>query len=280
MNPREGISIAILVVYGLLLLPLLFVLQKQGFFRQAGFFYLTMFALVRIAGGAVEIVSVHQPTNVDLAVWAGILTSVGLSPLMLAASGLLKRVNDLLPKPHSGAIKARILSIHILHLPILLSLILAIIGGTDLESKDADTQKTATHLLKAAGVLFLLCLIGLALLVLLTAPSIRNLPSGESKVLVAVVLSLPLLAVKTIYGLLCDFENDSTFSVFGASPWVWLGMAVIEEMLIAALFTFIGFVVPNIKVYEASGPSYRMNQVKAEQAANGNPYAQRYPQAV
>ena len=92
MEAREAIAVAIIAVYTAWLAASLLVNVRQGFARQTGFFYLTVFCILRIAGGAMTIVSHDNPNSVSDAEWAAILSSIGLSPLFLATSHLLKRV--------------------------------------------------------------------------------------------------------------------------------------------------------------------------------------------
>jgi len=91
VTDREGLSIGTLIFY----LPALFITSyvayKHGFGRQAGWIFLLLLALVRIIGSICEIVSVSSPSQSVITAFV-ILSSVGLSPLILAMLGLLKRV--------------------------------------------------------------------------------------------------------------------------------------------------------------------------------------------
>ena len=92
LTTRKAIAIAELVVYIPAFALALFVCFRQGFTRQLGFFYLLVFTAIRTAGAIVEILSQQNPTNKSEAEWSGILSSIGLSPLLLASIGLLERV--------------------------------------------------------------------------------------------------------------------------------------------------------------------------------------------
>ena len=89
---REHIAIAELVVYIPLALITAFIVLRHGFHRQLGWIYLCLFSGIRIAGAVLEILSHNNPDNTSDLEWAVILQSVGLSPLLLASMGLLKRV--------------------------------------------------------------------------------------------------------------------------------------------------------------------------------------------
>lgn len=88
----EGVAIAELVVYIPVALCAIFVVIRHGFHKQLGWIYLVVFSGIRISGSVLEILSTKNPDNINEKEWAIILQSVGLSPLLLATLGLLKRM--------------------------------------------------------------------------------------------------------------------------------------------------------------------------------------------
>ena len=92
LTEREDIAIAQLAIYIPSIFIAIYVSFRHGFVRQLGWVYLVIFGGLRTAGAAIEILSVKHPTSRTDATWAAILSSIGLSPLLLAALGLLKRV--------------------------------------------------------------------------------------------------------------------------------------------------------------------------------------------
>lgn len=97
VSTAEGIAYAELVVYIPIFLLTAIIIFRHGFQKQLGWIYLTIFCVVRIAGAIFEIKREHNPTNKTDIEWAEILQSVGLSPLLMASLGLLKRVSVLIP---------------------------------------------------------------------------------------------------------------------------------------------------------------------------------------
>ena len=92
VSQREAIDIAVLVIY-ILLLPLsLFVVFRHGSSRSVGFLYLCVFCGIRIASSIMGIISQNNRSSQTDLVWAGVLGSVGISPLLLASFGLVSRV--------------------------------------------------------------------------------------------------------------------------------------------------------------------------------------------
>lgn len=92
VSTEEGIAIAELCVYIPIFILTLVVVIRHGFQRQLGWIYLAIFCIIRLAGAGFKIESVHHPTNKTDTEWSAILQSVGLSPLLMASLGLLKRV--------------------------------------------------------------------------------------------------------------------------------------------------------------------------------------------
>jgi hypothetical protein len=74
---RDPLLTAELAIYAILALPVLYLLFRHSTAGLLGWFYLFAFCSLRIVGGALTSSS------------AGIISSIGLSPLLLAASGIL-----------------------------------------------------------------------------------------------------------------------------------------------------------------------------------------------
>ena len=91
-SPSESLDIAELAIFSPLLLLTLFVIYRHGIHRQSGWIYLSIFCLIRIIGGALGIAAARNPSNVSDLKWSAILGSIGISPLLLASLGLLKRM--------------------------------------------------------------------------------------------------------------------------------------------------------------------------------------------
>ena len=88
---RSGISVAELVVYFPSLLVAVWIASRHGFGRNAGWFFIIIFSLVRIIGAICQLISISHPSTGVLEA-AFICSSVGLSPLLLVLTGLLSRV--------------------------------------------------------------------------------------------------------------------------------------------------------------------------------------------
>ena len=104
VNDSEVIAYAELCVYIPIFILTVIVVVRHGFQKQLGWIYLAIFCIIRVAGAGFKIESVHNPTNETDAEWSAILQSVGLSPLLMASLGLLKRMYALLSSdPHADS---------------------------------------------------------------------------------------------------------------------------------------------------------------------------------
>jgi hypothetical protein len=264
VTASEGIAIAEICIYSPIFILTLITLFRHGIKRQSGWIYLAIFCLVRIAGALFEVETTKHPRDVTDAEWAAILQSVGLSPLLLASFGLLKRVIDLVSHhvrsdPEAGpniaiaggrvgkmisnratATSRRSRIIQLSQVPIVLALILCIIGGRDIFSGTASEATRGLTLTKVGIVIFLLGYVLLAALSALTVRDVSGAPSGEKRLYGVIVAAIPLLGIRLLWSMLTVFLNSGKFALKDENPWVKLGMAVIEEFLIVFMYTIVG----------------------------------------
>lgn len=106
LNSHGDLAIVELIFYTPALALALWVAGRHGFGRQAGWIFLAVLILVRIIGSAMLLASEHKPSTA-LITGAAILDGVGISPLLLAMLGILKRMFGSLSSP-SGYIRYRL----------------------------------------------------------------------------------------------------------------------------------------------------------------------------
>ena len=83
----SGIPVAQLVVFAILFQPSIYVLFKHGKPGILGWICIQSFCIVRIVGSVLQIIQEKNASSSNLA--TSILTSIGLSPLLLACLGIL-----------------------------------------------------------------------------------------------------------------------------------------------------------------------------------------------
>jgi hypothetical protein len=260
----EAISIAELCVYVPVFFLTILIVIRHGFARQSGWIYLAIFCLIRIIGAVFKIESATHPFSRTDAEWGIIFSSVGLSPLLLASFGLLKRVTDLVTKSlpsdieagnssgggrynkrSGGGLLGKIVAkrvnatsnrsklIQLIQIPVVVGLVLCIIGGTDGSSMTASEAKKGISLTKAGVVVFAVAYVVLAALLALTARDAGEAPRGEKRLYWVIVAAMPFLAVRLLYSLIALFGHDSKFKIGGGDPWINFGMAIVSTFLLS-----------------------------------------------
>jgi hypothetical protein len=256
----EGIAYGELVVYIPVFFLTLIVVFRHGFKREMGWIYLAIFCIVRIVGAIFKIEASHHPDSKTDIEWATILQSVGLSPLLMASLGLLKRIIDEvsnhIPSETSifamqGGLVGNIIAkratansrrsriIQVTQLPTTIALILCIVGGMDAADGGSEAT-TGQKYTKIGAIIFLFVYVLLFVLAVITVRDVGNAPRGEKRIYWVVVMALPLLAVRLLWTLLASFLNNSMFSTLGGDIWVQLAMAIGEEFVIVVMYTMAG----------------------------------------
>lgn len=91
LDRQGGVSIAEVVIYTPSLIISLFICKHHGFRKSDGWVYLTIFCLARVIGAVCQLITYTSP-SVGVRQAAMILSSIGLSPLLLANLGLVRRL--------------------------------------------------------------------------------------------------------------------------------------------------------------------------------------------
>ena len=82
----DPLAVATLIIYLILIQPSLFCLWAHGRRGFLGWWFLQVLCLIRTAGNAVQL---HVDATHETNSHALLINSIGLSPLMLAAAGIL-----------------------------------------------------------------------------------------------------------------------------------------------------------------------------------------------
>ena len=244
LTNREDLDIVQLVYYGIATPLIAYLLFQHGFARQIGWLYLAVLALLRIIGAATGIASVKTPSE-GLIETTLICTSVGISPLLLSLLGILGRLSQGMKGQGVSQRLERLI-----HIPILVGLIMAIIAGTKEFSADASTRHDGYTMLKVAVLLYLVGLLALAVVAFQTFRRKQFILDGEMRLLTVSLLSLPFLLVRIIYSIISAFSQGSnTFSIISdtnRAVVIQAIMSVLMEFSVVALFIAAGVTVRRI----------------------------------
>ena len=94
VSSQEALAIAQIVFFAPVMIAAFLVCLRHGFSRDFGWFSLFLLSVTRIAGSACEIAVITGTPSDGLVAASLILNSGGLSTLLLAMLGILKRVYE------------------------------------------------------------------------------------------------------------------------------------------------------------------------------------------
>lgn len=253
---RDGVCILKLVVYSPFLFAAIYVSFKHGFMKGSGWIYLAIFCLLRIVGASAQLASISSPSKTTYTI-AAVCDAIGLSPLILASLGLISRVYySMLDSPWKGLI----LSMTVLRIPQVVTTvagILCIVGATSANTIADFTKESSVHI----GVVLYMVSFGLLLILTIVASATYlKIRRGEKMLIIAVLASLPFILVRLLYTLIaCFAHNASKFNLVTGSVAINLVMAVIEEIIVVAIYTITGIKTPVVpKEQQNQAPVNRM----------------------
>lgn len=242
---RDGIAIGELVVYFPALAIAVLLAVRHGFGRSSGWFFLIVFALVRIIGSCFQLATINNPTSISLYTGAAVLQTIGLSPLELTSLGLLSRIISSINKSHSTFIQHyHMKSIQTIAM---VGLILSILGGIkasdDLSSTGVYTPQTLS---KIAMGLFIAAFVLIVATTIILSFSISHAEHGEKRLLLAVSISLPFILVRLVYSSISLLANTTTFNSVSGNVTVYLCMALIMEVCVVIIYEAVGLTLRKI----------------------------------
>lgn len=243
LSNRNDLSIVELIVYAPACLFGIFLCVRHGFGPNKGWIFLVTFSLVRISGASLELATISFPTSIPLQTSAALLSSVGLSPLLLITFGLLFRVCKSINKEYHTLIQTK--HIRLMRLPIIAALVLVIIGSDNSASDLVHHGIYPIQVMTKVGIILLVAVF--AFVVLVTAMFMfrsAHAEPGERRLIKAIAASVPSILIRLIYVVLITFSHIQMFSVLYGSV-VGLGcMAIMQEMIVIIIYIGVGITLP------------------------------------
>ncbi|KAI1194066.1 hypothetical protein F5X97DRAFT_312000 [Nemania serpens] len=253
LTEHNNISIAQIVFFIPALAVSIFLCIRHGFGRNAGWFLLIIFSLARIVGASLQLATIAQPGNLSLYFGALTLQGVGLSDLIIVLLTLINRAVTSIEKARSAVINPRVL--RAAQLVVLVALILGAVGGSNSGTQFAKTGEYVVSPLTQAGTA--LTIAGFVLVVLATlivGKNVSHAEPGEKRVVGAVALSLPFLLVRVIYSAVGTYQPNSAFNSRTGDVNIFLGTAVVEEIVIVFILEAMGLTLNVLPKSETSAP--------------------------
>lgn len=139
--------------------------------------------------------------------------------------------------------------------PLMVALILAIIGGSDIYSNNPSDRATGRTLRHAAIIIYVVCYIAQAAITFLTFSRAQELMQGENRLVIAVAVSTPFLACRLLYSLIGAFASaTSVFNPVTGSAVLMGIMAILMEFIVVLLYLAAGFTAPVIERHRVQSP--------------------------
>ncbi|KAE9378590.1 hypothetical protein N431DRAFT_499386 [Stipitochalara longipes BDJ] len=218
---RSGVSIGELCLYSPALLVSIFLAARPGFGHNYGWYYL----ILLYEGYA-------------------ILNNVAISPLELVILGTLSRLLDSIHKTYNTFLRTFMLQI--IQVTIIVGLILGVVGGVDAGNSFEEANAGGQHVFhpgplnKAGSVLLISCYVAIVTITALLSIFRSHIEAGETRLLLAVVLSLPFLLVRLVYTGFSTFSYNPKFNILDGDTTIFLCVALIEELIIIIIFEVAG----------------------------------------
>lgn len=264
------LSIVELALYAPLLPLAEYLLYRHGRHGILGYFYLSAACTVRIVSDIVQLATSANDSKPSLA--STILSSVGLTPLMLALAGMLHENHHyrLELSDNGVAVKSKIskllwfvqLNIHTI---CVVGMVLLIIGGVNLAQATSLSQaNSAITLRKAGSIILLLLWVGLAKYAIYLAYRCRNLPNMNDLVSLAFwnLLATPFLSIKVVYNVVYSFDHgDPKLNPNTGSLAVKVCLVVLPSLMVTVLLAVGGWKTRDISNLRASPQEYEYKSV-------------------
>ncbi|KAL7917648.1 hypothetical protein ACQKWADRAFT_26901 [Trichoderma austrokoningii] len=232
-----------LAIYAILSIPTLYIVFKHGRVGILGWAYLLAFCTLRIVGGILDL---SGSTS------ASIISSVGLSPLLLAAYGILHEARTYYCDPLAKKVEtAATLLFHIL---VTTGVATVASGASKLQSsnvKPEDVSKN-TSLVKIGISLLTLswAVIAIASVWTLarpaTSPQSKSISAAGTRLLWSVLVSDVFSGIRVIYALVALVTQDKNLNSQTGSLAIRVILGLIPELISALGFITAGLVTRDV----------------------------------
>ncbi|KZP28442.1 hypothetical protein FIBSPDRAFT_927577 [Athelia psychrophila] len=248
------IGIAVAVLYIPVLITAIFLVCRHGFKRDAGWIFLVIFSVVRIAGGgamaSAELIRPINKTNYEIAL---ILEGLGLQPLLMTTLGFMRTIG----KGSFGDSPMATQMWRVLTILSAAALGLVVYGGINSTSTDPSTLASSTKYRHIGSFLFLALYLLLLALHAFAWMRFSTLMRNRRTLLKAISCAMPFIGIRCAYGLLNSYSgsllnttgapNTSTlhrFNMVTGSWEIYLVMSVLMEACACVIYVVAGTQVP------------------------------------
>ncbi|KAF5502246.1 hypothetical protein CGCA056_v014625 [Colletotrichum aenigma] len=251
MAVSDRYSLAVLIIFITLSVPTLFVTFKHGVrgWATLGWGYLFIFCSLKIIGSGMALGDSGSSG-------ATIVSSVGLSPLLLALSGALHeaRFYHTSPSKRSANHKQDLVFVLMYHMFTMLGVVLIAIGMSHLmKHASPDDVSKGWTLTKVGAVILFLSWVALAAGAAFAVFQGYMLSDGRPQkkaaviLLTAVLFALPFIGVRVIATLAYVASENSSLSAATGSAMVKVWLYLFEELAATLILVINGVLARNVK---------------------------------
>lgn len=213
---------------------------RHGLRRDAGWIFLWVFSMVRIADGALFVAAEEMKTvNKGVYEAAYILQAVGLGPLLLATIGFLGLVGQHAYSEHNGMRRTFRIEAFI----VTIALVLVIVGGVELNAG----KSVGTTLRKAGYIVYAAAYVLIAITIFGAWGYKHVIMRYRKGLLFGVTCAIPFLGVRVAYGVLNAFSSEPGLAKFNdiSGDWVlYLVMSLVMEFCVVLIYCIAGASIP------------------------------------
>ncbi|KIX96915.1 uncharacterized protein Z520_07635 [Fonsecaea multimorphosa CBS 102226] len=239
IDSRGWLSVAEIVIFSPCILVSFILCSRHGFGRSSGWFYTLLLCVVRVVGAGCQLYTYHEH-SAGLLKTTIILDTVGLSPLLLAALGLLSRLVDSINRSGRGLLGVR--HFRLLQTVIGVAMILSIIGGVSAKSDGASIKPPTMS--KVGALLFIPGFIGILFFCARACTNTSYAETGERRLGLAVAIALPFILVRLAYTELTTFLHNKDFNSVDGKLLFTVILSVLPELVVVLNFLVVGFTIP------------------------------------
>lgn len=256
-----------LAIYAVLVLPAAFILSKHSKPGLLGWFYLVAFFTLRIVGGAMALSGSSS---------ASIVANIGLSPLILAAAGILHEAR--IYRHRNLNTKVEWIKILLFHLQVTGGVALLAAGASGLQSSNPSSSDQA---LVKVGIAILTVawavLFGWAMLSLRSSGGVQGTHAQRlgTMLLYAVLFSCIFIGIRTLYSLVAMTSNKPNLNPSTGSLAIRVVLGFLPELVAVLGFIAVGFYTRAIRDASQAEPGYEqagstMIEMKPQQQQGGH----------
>jgi len=247
MSGVSGVTIAYVAIYTALVLPAQYILFKHGKNGLLAWLYLSIFCILRLVGNALQI-RADKDHNASMIQTATIISSIGLSPLLLTTSGLLHEARHYRSaKPHSCCDWIVTAQIH----GLIATGTALIAAGLAAFKPGPDVKASSLTLAKAGVAVLIVAWVSISLWgVYLLLPRLREKAAAGyrdgTKLLYVALLSLPFTGIRIMTGAVYIFTRSADLNPVTGTLGFRVGLDLIPELITILAFVFVGIATRNV----------------------------------